>query len=201
MRVTPGQRFGRLVAIAPTTERRDRKVVWRFSCDCGEESLNIGTVVSRGDAKSCGCLLAESRSARRIHGMSDTAAYRCWRNMRSRCENENVKSYADYGGRGITVCARWMSFTAFIEDMGQPPSSDAQIDRIDNDGDYTPENCRWVSREQNASHKRNTHLVTAFGRTLHAAAWSRETGIKYTTLLRRLRAGEHPESAMTRKVA
>lgn len=128
-------------------------------CDCGNES-----VVSLGDlknnkTKSCGCLAKEKSSDNikkysTTHGRHGTPEYRVWRGMRTRCYYENTPQYKNYGGRGIKVCNRWKeSFENFYEDMGDKPTPKHQLDRIDNDGNYEPNNCRWVTPSENALNK------------------------------------------------
>lgn len=122
------------------------------------------------------------------HGMSYTKAYDVWVSMKSRCLNKKDKSYKNYGGRGIKICDRWLSFQNFYEDMGEPPKGKT-LDRIDNDGDYFPPNCRWATRaQQNRNHRRNV-VITWKGKTQTLADWSKETGIKYFTLRGRLKKG------------
>lgn len=97
---------------------------------------------------------------RELHGMTKTYIYQCWAKMRQRCYNKNLKSYKNYGGRGITVCERWNnSFLAFLEDMGYKPTDNHELDRIDNNGNYEPSNCRWVTHTENNRNKRNTVLT------------------------------------------
>lgn len=108
--------------------------------------------------------------------------YFTWRSMRTRCNNPSFKSYANYGGRGVKVCDRWQkSFKAFVEDMGPKPDPTYQLDRIDNDGDYTPENCRWVSRSKNLSNTRRNNLVTYQGETKTITQWASIIGISPNT--------------------
>lgn len=145
-----GQRFGKLVAWEPTGEKRHGQQVWLCRCDCGNvKSVPIGQL--REDdtgTKSCGCMLRESGYKLR-HGMTGTPIHNCWLNMTKRCRLATSPNYRYYGGRGIKVCDRWLSFENFYADMGNPPFPGAQIDRIDGDGDYTPSNCRWLSAAEN----------------------------------------------------
>lgn len=125
--------------------------------------------------------------------------YGVWLAMRRRCYNQNFAQYADYGGRGISVCDRWRhSYTNFIADMGYRPTPKHTIDRKDNDKDYSPDNCRWVLRVEQANNKRNNRIITAFGRDLTPAQWSKEYGIHGTAIVSRLKCGWAPEDAVSK---
>lgn len=124
--------------------------------------------------------------------------YQAWRNMVVRCTNPKYKFYHRHGGRGIKVCDRWRgSYAAFLEDMGVKPSPSLTLDRIDNDGDYTPENCRWATRKEQSRNSRTNHNLTFQGKTQCLAAWADETGIKAGTLYSRLKNGWSTERALT----
>ncbi|MET7347444.1 hypothetical protein [Streptomyces mirabilis] len=149
LKIAPGDRYERLVV----TEVIPRHV--KCLCDCGTEHT-----VHRSDwgkkVKSCGCLRRESVTT---HGMSDSPTYSTWESMIQRCTNPRCKDYADYGGRGITVCQRWRTFENFLADMGVKPEG-RSIDRIDNDGSYEPGNCRWATlSEQNSNQRRQARQV------------------------------------------
>ena len=125
--------------------------------------------------------------------------YRAYRGMFNRCYNPNQKSYKDYGGRGIVVCERWTGrsgFKAFLSDMGERPEN-ATLDRIDNDGPYSPENCRWATKDEQAQNKRNNRWITANGRTQTLAQWARELGCNSAAILYRLRKGMSEQDAVT----
>ena len=131
------------------------------------------------------------------HRMTNTREYGIWCGMIRRCENIHDTSYPRYGGRGITVCARWREdFAVFYLDMGASPSSDHSIERRDNAGNYEPGNCIWATRAEQARNRRSTHLIQHAGRTLCITDWAREAGIKPGTLGYRLRSGMTMSEAM-----
>lgn len=130
----------------------------------------------------------EKQKKMRIHGMWGTRVYAAWRAMHSRCTNPRKTGFSRYGGRGISVCERWNDFTVFFSDMGEPPEGH-QLDRINNDGNYEPRNCRWADRLQQAHNRRRARNLTFNGETLNLAEWSRRTGISRATLGRRFGKG------------
>jgi hypothetical protein len=126
-----------------------------------------------------------------------TPEYRSWALLRGRCLSVNNPKYPSYGGRGITVCAAWTSFAQFLADMGERPSADHSIDRIDNNGPYSPENCRWATRSQQARNKRNTWMITCNGETRPAVEWAEMAGIGTGTIRVRLKRGWSLEKAIS----
>jgi hypothetical protein len=121
------------------------------------------------------------------HGMSKRPRiYTTWCDMRNRCNNPNNRSYHKYGGRGIRVCDRWNEFSRFAEDMGEPPAPHYQLERIDNNGNYEPSNCRWATPKEQARNRRSSRLLTFQGRTQTLAAWCHELGLKHSTVVMRL---------------
>jgi hypothetical protein len=159
-----GQRFGRLLVTGEADSVRlpCGTFVTRFfvRCDCGVEKIVQRSGLSNGDTKSCGCWLTEVRRRPKKHGEimvgKPTAEYTAWQGMKQRCNNPNDKKFKHYGGRGITVCARWLdSYQNFLADMGRRPSADHSIDRYpDNDGNYEPNNCRWATPSEQNFNKR-----------------------------------------------
>jgi DNA-binding transcriptional regulator YiaG len=139
--------------------------------------------------------LSHNSNYRHGHALAgkETATYICWRNMISRCENKNQKDYKYYGGRGIQVCERWRTdFTSFLRDMGEKPKG-MSIDRIDNNGDYEPSNCRWETHTNQMNNKRNSVLITREGLTLNASEWARRIGVDHHTIARWHRKGTWPQ--------
>jgi hypothetical protein len=140
-----GKRFGRWHVIALFPERRPTS--WLCRCDCGGEGIVRGYNLIRGLSKSCICINAK-------HGLCRSCAYKRWQNMKSRCFNPRKRMYPWYGGRGITVCERWLIFENFYADMGDPPPG-MSLDRINNDGNYEPTNCRWAIVAEQLANRRN----------------------------------------------
>jgi len=126
-----------------------------------------------------------------------TPEWNSWRGMVERCTNPNHKHWAHYGGRGIRVCDRWLGFAAFLADMGAKPTPEHSIDRINNDGNYEPGNCRWATRHEQARNKSTTRHITAHGKTLTLTEWGRTSGIPVPTIHERLRHGWDTERAVT----
>ena len=164
---------------------------WLCRCECGTERAVDGYSLRIGTTKSCGCIReSTSRQQATVHGMKYTREYEAWCRMISRCTNPNHPSYHRYGGRGIQICKRWReSAEAFYEDMGPRPSPIHSIDRIDNDGDYTPDNCRWATPEQQARNRSTNHIIEHDGRALCIAEWAEAIGAGYYALYGQLRRG------------
>ncbi|MFI9598919.1 hypothetical protein ACIHCX_03390 [Streptomyces sp. NPDC052043] len=193
-----GQRFGRLLAIEEAGRNAKLDVLWLCRCDCGKDTVKSGSDLRRGGTKSCGCLQREAaaRHATR-HGLNDNPLYRRWRNMIDRTSNPKNKAYPDYGGRGIGVCERWKSFDNFAADMGPAFSPDLTLDRIDNDGNYEPGNCRWATQIEQQRNRRSNRNITWRGRVMPVAAWSEVLGLKRHLVGQRLRQGWSVERALT----
>lgn len=159
-----GKQFGKLTVIDTYGKNRQSRKRWLCRCECGNELPVLDYNLKNGNSQSCGCVSKDKLgNRRRTHGMSNTKIYRIWRGMRNRCNNVNVPEYQYYGGRGISICEEWSDFSAFYEwAKANGYTEGLSIDRIDNDGDYCPENCTWVTRVENTRKMdvdRHTKLV------------------------------------------
>lgn len=190
-----GQRYGRLTVIERHPEiAPGGKVQWSCRCDCGSTTVTTGNRLSIGMVSSCGCLRIEASRQTGLsnssHGMTGSPEYKAWQAMRDRCLKPSVESYPHYGGRGIRTCQSWEeSFENFYRDMGPKPSPQHSIDRRDNDGDYTPENCRWADPETQANNRSVNRYYELDGEKLTLAQISRKYGVNYNTLKSRVDRG------------
>jgi hypothetical protein len=193
-----GHTYGQLTPMY-LAGRRGRNLYWVCRCTCGNESIVSRANLRTGSITSCGCTRYQKSAAKLTrHGMTESTEYRIWGLMKARCYIPNNPGYADYGGRGVIVCDRWLeSFENFLEDMGPRPPRHS-IDRIDVNGNYEPGNCRWADHKTQARNKRSTRYVTAFGRTKCLADWQDETGISGRLISERIGTlGWSPERALT----
>ncbi len=186
------QRFGRLIAIRSTGKRKSGQVVWKCICNCGSNTLVSSGNLRSGNTKSCGCTHGES------HGMHGISEYNAWISAKGRCTNPNNAAFKHYGQRKIKMCNQWLSsFSTFFKDMGQRPKG-MTLDRIDNDGPYSPENCRWASWETQLNNKRTTLHITLSGQTKSISEWSKIVGISKNRIWRRINElGWSHEKAVT----
>lgn len=198
--VQPGQKVGRLTILRShflrDRQHRNRKY-WVCQCDCDNEKTIEHSNLASGRTRSCGCLNKEKahthantilRRAVTKTGQSDSAAYRAWAQMKQRCNNPTNPNYQRYGGRGIKVCPRWLEFENFYCDMGDAPEG-LSLDRIDNDGDYEPGNCRWATAKQQNRNARFNTIITHQGVARPLAEWAEIIGISQITLSSRLQRG------------
>lgn len=189
-----GQSFGRLTAISPIPSLRNRHRGWLCKCDCGVTIKTTVQLLRKGKVKSCGCLrraIIADAPGTHSHTRDGKASptYQCWQNMRARCRNHRHPSYERYGGRGITVCDRWAKFYNFLADMGEKPDG-LSIERLDNNGNYTPKNCKWGTIYEQSNNKRSNRRITFKGESKTFTQWAKYLGINKVTLWERLK--KHP---------
>lgn len=191
-----GQRFGRLFVVKRAPNKGPH-LYWYVHCDCGKEKIVRGECLRGGKTKSCGCYRQETtRKRHSIHGLGNSKTHSCWGDMLSRCLNKNDTGFKNYGARGITVSERWKSFLLFLQDMGLRPHG-LTLERIDNNRGYSPENCRWATRLEQAQNTSRVRLITHNGLTLSISAWGRKSKHSRATMCRRLERGWSMEKALT----
>jgi len=193
-----GFRFGKLTVIERDNTKgpasKGRRVFWICMCDCGKIKSIRGHELSSGACKSCGCEQKRLLSERaKTHGMTKTRAYRSWQSLKDRCENQNNSHYKSYGGRGISYCERWKSFESFFEDMGIPEKG-MTLDRIDVNGNYTPENCRWADVVTQSNNLRSNVLWRGEKMTIKNLAHI--SGVARTSLNKLIKKGLPVEEAV-----
>lgn len=192
-----GKRFGRWIVTAyggPGTSG----ATWVCVCDCGTARRVNASALLAGTSRSCGCLSEELKTERATHGHTrggHSPTFSVWRSMHARCSNPKHPSYQNYGGRGVKVCESWKAFEAFLDDMGARPEG-MTLDRIDNDGSYCKENCRWISMKENSNNRRNNRLLTLHGKTHTVSQWAALTGLNESTIRARLFRGDTDEEAL-----
>ena len=207
-----GQVYGRLTVIKRVDDyispSGDRKVQWLCKCKCGKEVIVTGNNLRKGNSKSCGCYNRELLTKINLtHNASNTRLYHIWICMKDRCYNPKNKKYKDYGGRGIIICDEWINdFEAFanwaydngyIENVSR---GECTIDRIDVNGNYCKQNCRWVNQKVQSNNKRNNHYITYNGETHTVTEWNNILGYKKGVLSRRIFSGWSIEDAFTKPV-
>lgn len=198
------QKFGRLTAIRPTIKTHSGWK-WLCRCECGTEVSVSKAHLMSGHTKSCGCLLKDlTQEKSAAKGFAKSRLYHVWHGMKRRCEKPSDDAYELYGARGIKVCKEWSEdFLAFREwalSTGYDetaPKTCCTLDRIDNNGNYEPSNCRWVNMKTQSNNRRNNVNVTYQGETLTVAEWSDRTGLRHGTILGRLAKGWTIEDALT----
>lgn len=183
-----GQQFGRLTVVTEHDRRINGCVAWDCSCSCGNNCVVRSTCLIRGVTTSCGCYQKEQASkSNKTHGKKSSSEYGRWQQAKNRCFSKSNPTYRWYGARGITMCDEWRySFEAFLRDMGPCPEG-LTLDRIDNDGPYNKENCRWASRTTQARNTRDATYVEYQGEKLHLKDLAERLGIAYKTLHARVR--------------
>lgn len=192
MKNLTGQKFGRLTVIRIVGKDKFQNLIWLCKCDCGNEVSVRSASLIKGRTVSCGCYNKEkAKYAFKTHGLSKTRLYRIWNGIKNRCFNENIPKYKNYGNRGIFVCDEWkndfMSFYNWSMDNGY--DDNLSIDRIDYNGNYEPNNCRWITNKEQSRNKRNNNLITYNNETHCISEWAEILGFKSNDIYRRLKLG------------
>lgn len=199
-----GKRFGRLVVDDYAFSKNCGNAVrayWNCVCDCGNTAIVPARHLLRGCTVSCGCKNKENQAnvhkLATKHGQKDTMTYSVWKNMRARCNSKSSSGYYKYGALGTKVCERWNSYTNFLEDMGERPSKEHTLDRIDPGGNYEPHNCRWLLMKDQCHNRKITKFVQYQGQKYAVAVLARMHNISGQTLRRRLAKGKSIEEALS----
>lgn len=197
-----GKRFGKLSVIRLISHDKQQNAVWECLCDCGTKKNIRGYNLRNGSIKSCGCLQREAvGNIKRTHGMYNTKLYHVWQAMKSRCFNPKNKRFKDYGFRGITVADTWMDFEKFYEWAKQSGYKEGlSIDRINNNGNYEPSNCRWATSGEQAINKRNNIKIKFRGTEKTLSEWCADFGLKYGTAKSRILRGWDIETAFLKPI-
>jgi len=177
--------FYRLTVIKRINNNTKKHAMWLCRCKCGNYTTVQSDNLKSGHTKSCGCLNKENIYK---HGYTNTDIHNIWKEMIQRCTNSNHKSYKNYGGRGICICKAWLKFENFLKDMGEKPDG-LTLDRIDNNGDYCKENCRWATRQQQNTNYRRNRMITINNQTKCITEWCDIFGLNRQTVYGRLRRG------------
>ena len=198
-----GERFGKLLVLS-FSHINNRRAFWNCECECGTVKAIRSHDLLGSKVNSCGCLKVEQTRQRNYkHGHSvrgaKTRAWDIWRGMTERCRNPNHSSWSNYGGRGVKVCPRWLEFSNFLADMGEPEEN-FSLDRINNDEDYCPENCRWANRATQARNTNRNVMLTYNGKTQCLTDWAIEHGISRGTIEHRLKHNWSIKKALTTPV-
>lgn len=186
-----GKKYGNATAIESMGRNESRGFIWKFLCDCEIEFEASGSEVRYGRISSCpDCSAKRQAEAKTTHGLTGHPIYGIWGAMKTRCSNPNFHAFKDYGGRGISVCARWnSSFAAFLEDMDDRPSPMHTIERSDVNGNYEPGNCHWATRREQGNNKRNNRKICINGETKNLAEWAAHSGVGESLIRQRLKKG------------
>lgn len=200
-----GQTFGRLTVKAFRGTNKRRCALWECSCSCGHIVVVSSESLRKGNTKSCGCL-HKDYVLRYMYkhgetGLTKTPEYKAWSSIMERCTNPLHKSWVSYGGRGIRIAPAWrISYLDFLKAVGRRPGRGYSIERIDNDGDYTPENCRWATAKEQGNNRRTNRWLDFNGCRKTVAQWCEELGLVRSTVTSRLRAGWAVGDILTNKL-
>jgi hypothetical protein len=185
-----GRKYGRLTIIELSGMDINGNKYFRCRCDCGNEKEVSYRNMHTGHTKSCGCYMLEARRSAKSHGMTHEKLYGVWKAMIERCTKKGFKAYDRYGGRGITVCDEWMDLNAFVNWAKENGYREKlEIDRIDNDGNYEPDNCKWSTKEQQSRNRSTNISITIDGETKILKDWAEHFGVCYSTVQYRLYRG------------
>ncbi len=176
-----GQRFGRLLVLNASVPAKS-STRWECRCDCGAIAIIATGNLRHGHTRSCGCLKRDG-TGHITHGLSKTRELRIWQKMIARCHRPEDDHFKYYGARGIYVCDRWRNSVAdFYSDMGPRPSPKHSIERKNNDGPYSPDNCRWATHAEQMLNRRNSVMLTYLGKTQNLCLWAKELGLPFKLL-------------------
>lgn len=197
-----GKVFARLTVLYRHGTGANRSAMWKCRCACGNEAVVQASLLRGGKVKSCGCLRVEIKQT---HGNAKHGRYSreyvAWASMKDRCHNRSRRAWKHYGGRGISVCERWdKSFENFLADMGLSPSEKHSLDRINNEGNYEPDNCRWATKQEQCGNTRRTVMLTMNGVTQSRIEWCNQYGVAWHTIRNRMKAGLSLEEALKKPV-
>lgn len=199
-----GQKFGKLTVInfnhKIKTNYGQWKYYWLCECECGNTIIVCSSNLKTGHTKSCGCLKIENTvNANKKHGLAKHRLYKIWENLKFRCLNKKCNSFKNYGNRGITVCIDWLNnFENFYTwAIANGYKDDLTIDRIDNNGNYESDNCRWVNAKKQANNRRSNRLITYNNETHTLSEWANKYNIKISKLWARLNSGWTIEKSLT----
>ena len=198
-----GKRFNRLVVVKEVDKNKYGTRQWLCKCDCGKYVIDTSNHITTGHTKSCGCYKIEfAKNSFTKHGEKYTRLYNIWCSMKQRCYDENCNNYTRYGGKGISVCDEWNNSYECFRDwsMRNGYKDNLSIDRVNNNGNYEPDNCRWATRKTQSNNKSSNHVITYNGITKTVKQWSEDININYGTLLSRFLRGWSIERALKQPV-
>lgn len=181
-----GSKYGKLTVIKRSHQNKEKRWAWLCVCECGNKTTAYKNQLDNGHKISCGCYHPRPTLK---HGKRSHNLYSTWVDMVSRCKNPKNTEYKNYGGRGVTVCDRWLDINNFIEDVGSRPSKKHSIDRVDNSGPYAPWNFRWATKKEQGRNTRKTIFLTYEGERMALADWADKVGEQRRTLYMRYRRG------------
>lgn len=187
-KVVIGNKYGKLTPIEVIGKNKNGLLLYNCICDCGNIKVVGSRYLTEGKITSCGCARKKSK------GKSNSITYKSWISAKQRCLNPNNHNYKNYGRRGIKMCEKWInSFVAFLEDMGERPSSNHTLDRIDNNGNYEKSNCRWATKREQSNNTRTNRLIKINDKEITVSEFSRKYGINISNVFYELKKGMNPK--------